>query len=256
MAAKPSCKHIDEKKTAQDSFRKITAEIIPKLKNGITSPEIQQELMDEFECVILLVQTEEPAVIIEQVAAMIEEIKELTSVLLNENDELKHKVKELQSLVARHEKEIKTMKDNICTLEGSMIMGQVMSCLERKMVAAILKGTPAEKTTTNITLKQIEKILHGENGRFLPQILKNKEEKAIAKSNWDSLDSDYQLTNSMYPQLEFLKTIRNGIAHPKLTTEEAEDAIKGDAQITCEERNACMQALNTLKKMGVTYIAF
>ena len=170
-------------------------------------------------------ETEEPAIIIEDVAAMI----------------------------VRHEKDIKKLNDRMSTLEGFMIMGQVMSCLERNIVTAILKGTPAERETTYITLSQIEKLLRGKMGRFLPKILMKKEEKAIAESNWESFDSKYHLDNSLYFQLERLKTNRNG---PRLTTKEAEDAIKRDSRITSDERKACMQALNTLKKMEVTYIAF
>ena len=199
-------------------------------------------------------ETEEPAIIIEDVASMIEEIKELTGVMLNENDEIKHKVKELQSVVVRHEKDIKELNDRMSTLEGFMIMGQVMSCLERKIVTAILKGTPAERETTYITLNQIEKLLCGKMGsRFLPKILMKKEEKVIAESNRESFDSKYHLDNSLYFQLERLKTNQNG---PRLTTKEAEDAIKKDSRITSDERKACMQALNTLKKLEVTYIAF
>ena len=240
-------------KTMQDSFRKISTDIIPKLKKGNTSPEIQKELAEELECVILLLQTEEPVII--DVAPMIQEIKEFTGFVLNENDEIKHKVEKLQSLVARHEKEIKTLKDRMSFFENSMLTGQIMSCLERQMVTEILKGTAAEKTP-NVTLKQIKKILDGKKSKFLPPILKEKEDKETAQKNWDSLETQYQIEDSFYPQFEVLKTNRNGIAHPNSTTKQAEDTIKEDPYISDKDRKTCMKALDTLNKMRVTKIAF
>ena len=115
-----SCICIATSKTMQDSFRKISTDIIPKLKKGNTSPEIQKKLAEELDCVILLLKTEEPVII--DVAAMIQEIKEFTGFVLNEHEEIKHKIEKLQSVVARHEKEIKKLNDKISTLESSMIM--------------------------------------------------------------------------------------------------------------------------------------
>ncbi len=44
--------------------------------------EVQQELAEELDCVILLLQTEEPVMKIEEVAAMIQEIKEMIRFVL------------------------------------------------------------------------------------------------------------------------------------------------------------------------------
>ena len=231
---------------------------VPKLKNGDVSPvPTRTELMEKLDRAIMLLQTGKP-ITSQEIAAVITQIRESIGLVFDENDDLKFKLEALKKLVTTHETKIQTLTKDIAKLQrdiafykNSMIMGQVMSCLERKMVKEILTGTTV---ATSLTLYQIEQLLEGKKSRFLPDIL--AEDREIVATNWNSLDRKYGFTKNLYSQLLSIKDNRNDIAHPGMTVDTAATMIIGNPNISNDEQAACKQALDTLKRMNVTTITW
>ncbi len=218
----------------------VKEELYNGKRQTTSSPKVvptRTELMGKLDRAIMLLQTRKP-ITSQELAVIIKQIRESIGLVFEETDNLKSKLEVLRKLVTTHETTIQTLTDDIAKLQrdiafykNSMIMGQVMSCLERKMVKEILKGTTV---ATSLTLYQIEQLLKREKSHFLPDIMEH--EREIVSTNWNSLDTKYKFTNNLYSNLLSIEDNRNAIAHPGMTVDEAEKIIIGNPNISTDEQ--------------------
>ncbi len=168
--------------------------VLPDIKNtGKATPHQCEQLEEECDQAILVVQsTELKETEIEQIARWLQEIKEVLSSVLKQNNSLTQKIAKLQSKLECVEKQLErveeeladvkshliTVKDELGQLvyiKSDLLTGQIVGCFEKKIVEAIFKGV--EQTDQTVTINQLEKILNNQMSHSLPKILKTDEKK-------------------------------------------------------------------------------
>ena len=231
----------------KDCHRKIMA-IIPEMKVTRRATLDQcKELEKQLEDMIVLVQTEE-MVKREKIAEVLQQVKELLTCVLNQQEDLYQTVKELKIKCERLGKELDSFKT-------SLIAGQIVSSFERAVAQRILKDTKQENNCI-VTLYQIEDILENNKSRFLPKILETPKEKDKVASNWEALDKCYGLSEDHYSCIQQLKRCRNTTAHPSMTIQEAQGHLKTvkNSSLRTQERDMCIEMLEVMRRMGVANI--
>ena len=136
----------------------------------------------------------------EQVARIIQDIKEPIHSLFQRVDTL--------------EKEMEEMKrkwESLKTLEDSLLMGQLAFTLERELVEKFLEGTGI--SPKHVTIEQIFIALGKETDYMLPL---TPEQKDIINASWKELERKYQLDHTLYRTITALKRNRNFEAHPRI----------------------------------------
>ncbi len=231
--------------------------VLPDIKNtGKATPHQIEQLEKECDQVILSVQSTEPE--IEKIARWLQEIKEVLSSVLKLNNSLTQKVAKLQSKLERVEEELADVKSHLLTVEdelayikSDLLTGQIVSCFERKIVEAILKGV--EQTDQTVTINQLEKILNNQMSHSLPKILKTDEKKKQLRENWSRFNEIHKLDDQYYACIDKLKYQRNKTAHPNLHINEAKKKLRA-ASLDENDRRICMEMLKKMENMGTCTI--
>ena len=247
---------VAESKKFQDSYRKITAHILPELMSGGISTEKCKELETELDHIIIFLQTASD-LNFEEICLLLQKLREALFSISHQNEELEQKIEGLHQLNAvRIEEKMNKLEQEFTSLKTDLLTGQIASSLEKEMVKRILHGaTVAGKNMiTAVTLYEIDDILQGGKGsRFLPSILQTPEQKKIAEKNWEKLDEQFKFDNLMYSFIKEVKDNRNTLAHPSVPWTKAHELIMF-GEFVNGGKEECLKMLCILKDMGVKTI--
>ena len=127
-------------------------------------------------------------------AAILREVKELLTCVLNQKEEIETKYERL-------EKELDSFKT-------SLIAGQIVSSFERAVAQRILRETKQESNCI-VTLHQIEDILDNKKSHFLPKYWKLKKKRTKLQAtgrHWTSAMASVRIITPAYNNLNNVRT--------------------------------------------------
>ncbi len=227
--------------------------ILPKMKETGKAPLDQcEELETMFDDLILAIQSSEvEETEMEDIAELLQEVKEVLSCVLNQNEDLAQKVGKLESELECIKKEQERNKEELTSLRSELVTGQIASCFEREIVKAVLDGV--KQTDKILAIGQLEDIIRNKTSRQLPPILKTAKQRRQANDNWNKIDKKYSLSHDHYSRVPHLKFQRNLKAHPEMTIKKAMEFLKSkeSTSIAEDDRKICIDMLEVLTKMGV-----
>ena len=122
-------------------------------------------------------------------------------------DDLKKQLKEQKEIV-------KELSEEWKKLEEDLLIGQMVSIIEKEMVKYILKD--AEIEIDYITIKNLSDALNGRTTPYSKGMFKSRKQEMKANENWARLDDVLNLDSQVYCAIDSFKQIRNYKAHPKL----------------------------------------
>ena len=162
-------------------------------------------------------------------------------------DALKKPIKCLFNQVGTLDKELKELQKKYQELEKlrlALLVGEIASHLERKLLEHILNGTSV--SLEYATFSKLEKALEGQSGRRRTGMQLTEEEKRIAGENWDRLDKELQLDANFYQSIGHLKHHRNLKAHPKLKRSKMYSCLE---QLEEEDKPKVKKVIEIIEKM-------
>ncbi len=118
------------------------------------------------------------------------------------------------------------------------------------MVTEILTGVVEQPHNQNVTLPQIDKILHKVQSSYLPKILEEDEQKKQVQDNWVKFAQKHEVTYAHLDCIKKLKVQRIKKAHPHLKIHEAKKEIR-TASLDENDRRICMELLTKMENMGI-----
>uniref|UniRef100_A0A1X7UH71 Uncharacterized protein n=1 Tax=Amphimedon queenslandica TaxID=400682 RepID=A0A1X7UH71_AMPQE len=172
------------------------------LSKPSASPTLQ-ELEKILDSVTVHIQGSNTQVNAEEVALIVHALKKPMKCLYSKVDTLEKELKELQRKY-----------DDLEELKQALLVGQIASHFERKLLERILDGT--DVSPDYATFNDLEEALYGNSRRIRTGMHLTVEDRNTADANWDRWDRELQLDNKFYRSHGQLKKYRNNKAHPKL----------------------------------------
>ena len=244
-----------------DECHKQIMTLLPEMKTtGKATPDQCEELEKQFEQLILLVQTEEVEEDeMEDLAEILQEVKEYFSCVLNEQEDLLQTVKELKVEIQSQKDNLKSLEEKYQILEkkidsfrSGLIAGQLINCFEKEAAKKILEGTG--ESEEDATLSEIDELLQGRESYYLPEILQTQEQKETVKENWRRFNTDHGFSKKDYRHMYKLRRQRNETAHPHMGIKEAQEQFQKMTMNTEKDRRICMEVLKAMEKLGIATI--
>ena len=150
----------------------------------------------------------------DELATIVDALKEPIKCLFNDMDDLKKQLKEQKEIVKELSEEWKKLKK----FEEDLLIGQMVSIIEKEMVKYILKD--AEIEIDYITIKNLSDALNGRTTPYSKGMFKSRKQEMKANENWARLDDVLNLDSQVYCAIDSFKQNRNYKAHPKLKVDD------------------------------------
>ena len=189
------------------------------LSNPSASP-TPQEFEKILDSVTVHIQDSHIQVNAEEVAVIVDALKEPIKSLFSKVDTLEKELKDLQRKYENLQKKYRELEE----LQSTLLVGQIASQVEKKLLKRILHGTDkyrAYQEGTDVSLEyatfnKIQDAISGRSEGYRTGIHLTVEDRAIAGANWDRMDGELQLDKKFYLSHDDFKKYRNNKAHPKL----------------------------------------
>ena len=151
-----------------------------------------QEFEKILDSVTVHIQDSHIQVNAEEVAMIFDALKEPIKNLFSKVGTLEKGLKDLQIKYDDLQKKYQELKK----LESALLIGQIASDFERKLLECILHGT--DVSPDDATFKNLEDAISGKSGRRRTGFLLTDRDKDIADANWKHWDRKLQLDDDFY----------------------------------------------------------
>ena len=186
--------------------------------------------------VIVAIQSEEN-VDMNQIAMIIDCLKQSVLILFEETDHLKKEMEKLKKLQK---------------LEEGLLIGQIATKVEKEIIKRLLEGTHVEETYF-LTINQLERACEKGLGSR-QKIFSDQHQIDKANENWDNLETMLGLNNNIYGAIESFKSVRNIDAHPNLSVNDALKRLETVTSCNGKDKDMVKKLIEILQKLSVTDI--